>query len=404
MWTEVKAEYKRSENVRPCVKPRMVTWRIEDARVTVHCALPHQRPHKGYILGGLVWFTIPFALATALGLAGNALNVKLTGDDAGSGLVPPAAGIVLLGKVGGYFVITQLTMAILSTGSAECIAVSSLLSYDIYRTYIKPDASGMTIMLMSRAFVCIWALVMAIASIVLNEMGVGLGYVYNFMATALGSAVVPIACSIYTDKLDATFAIAAAVLGMISALIAWLGSADANADDWCGPGCSLFDKSGTLKAQLVGGITALLSSFIICMVGCIVKPQNFDWSVLTTEIKLVGGDGGENAKTLGDDADATPEALLAAKEWIFKYGVGYSIFLVVLWPLACIPMGVFGKSSFQLWAAVALMWGWCASIVIIVMPVYESWDGIKGAIGNMIGKSSPAEKASSTPAAEVGSA
>lgn len=67
-------------------------------------------------------------------------------------------------------------------------------------------------------------------------------------------------------------------------------------------------------------------------------------------------------------------------------------------------MGVFGKSSFQLWAAVALMWGWCASIVIIVMPVYESWDGIKGAIGNMIGKSSPAEKASSTPAAEVGSA
>ena len=33
--------------------------------------------HKGYLLGGLIWFTIPFALATSLGLAGNALNVSL---------------------------------------------------------------------------------------------------------------------------------------------------------------------------------------------------------------------------------------------------------------------------------------------------------------------------------------
>merc|ERR1719191_1480000 len=49
--------------------------------------------HKGYLLGGLVWFTIPFALATSLGLAGNALNVALTPGDAGSGLVPPASAI-----------------------------------------------------------------------------------------------------------------------------------------------------------------------------------------------------------------------------------------------------------------------------------------------------------------------
>merc|ERR1712060_505951 len=98
--------------------------------------------HKGYILGGLVWFTIPFALATALGLAGNALNVKLTADDAGAGLVPPASAIALFGESGGLMVMVQLTMAILSTGSAECIAVSSLLSYDVYREYINPEASG----------------------------------------------------------------------------------------------------------------------------------------------------------------------------------------------------------------------------------------------------------------------
>merc|ERR1711939_870093 len=92
--------------------------------------------HKGYLLGGLVWFTIPFALATSLGLASNALNADLDGDDANAGLVPPAAAIILIGDGGGVLVIIMLFMAITSTGSAECIAVSSLVTYDIYRKYI----------------------------------------------------------------------------------------------------------------------------------------------------------------------------------------------------------------------------------------------------------------------------
>jgi Na+/proline symporter len=40
-----------------------------------------------------------------------------------------------MGKGGGYLVVIMLFMAITSTGSAECIAVSSLVAYDIYRKY-----------------------------------------------------------------------------------------------------------------------------------------------------------------------------------------------------------------------------------------------------------------------------
>jgi SSS family transporter len=332
--------------------------------------------HKGYILGGLVWFTIPFALATALGLAGNALNVALTVEDAGAGLVPPASAIALLGKQGGILVIVQLTMAILSTGSAECIAVSSLLSYDVYREYINPSADGARILQVSRLFVFVWALVMSIASIVLNEMGLGLGWVYNFMAIALGSAVVPIACSVYTPKLDAIFAIASAVLGAIAAVIVWLSVASTY-------GPIDLTTTGMLYAQLAGGCTALGTSFIICCIGCLVKPMNFDWNTMIEGIKLVGGDGGEDSKVLGEDKDeeSTPEALLAAKAWIFKYGWGYSVILCVAWPLACIPFGAFGKSTFQLWAAVALMWGWIAGLTIVAMPIYESFTDIMAMLG-----------------------
>jgi len=348
--------------------------------------------HKGYILGGLCWFTIPFALATALGLAGNALNVALTADDAGSGLVPPASAIALLGPAGGTMVMIQLTMAILSTGSAECIAVSSLLTYDFYRTYINGNASGKMILMLSRAFVCFWALIMAIASIVLHEMNVSLGYVYNFMATALGSAVFPIACSIYTDKLDSAFAILGAVGGGVIAIVTWLVYASSL------EGGLIFDNTANLYAQLYGGLVALLASMLICCVGMVVKPMNFDWQILLDGIKLVGGDGGENCKVLGDDADGTPEALLAAKKWIFKVGWTLSIFLVVAWPLACVPMGAFGKSTFQMWTGVALMWGYVASLVIVILPVYESSDGIFLFFGKCMGKS-PASKATTTESA-----
>jgi Na+/proline symporter len=329
--------------------------------------------HKGYILGGVVWFTIPFALATSLGLAGNALNVALTKNEAGSGLVPPAAAIAMLGDVGGVLIIIQLTMAILSTGSAECIAVSSIMAYDVYRTYLNPQATGKQILLMSRIFVAVWALVMALASIILNEIakanaevGFNLTWVYCFMGIWIGSAVIPVACCIYTDKLNATFAIAAACIGKVVALIVWMSVAGGQ------EGAVNLTTLGMLDPQTYGGLAALLASGLVCAVGCVVAPQNFDWNVLIDGIALVGGDGGETANVKGEDWESKPEFLLAAKAWIAKWAWGLSIFMCVIWPLAAVPFGVFGKSTFQLWAMIAMLWGWICGVVIVILPVTES--------------------------------
>ena len=105
---------------------------------------------KGYLLGGLVWFTIPFSLATAMGLSSVALDLPVTGDEAGSGLVPPAAAVHFMGKGGAAAITIMLFMAITSTGSAEQIAVSSIVSYDIYRKYFNPKATGEDILRVSR--------------------------------------------------------------------------------------------------------------------------------------------------------------------------------------------------------------------------------------------------------------
>jgi urea-proton symporter len=92
---------------------------------------------KGYLLGGLCWFSVPFLLATAMGLACVALSLPVTAAEASSGLVLPAVAQHMMSTGRGVLMLVMLFMAVTSTGAAEQIAVSSLVAYDVYRTYIK---------------------------------------------------------------------------------------------------------------------------------------------------------------------------------------------------------------------------------------------------------------------------
>merc|ERR1719491_1807270 len=126
---------------------------------------------RGYLLGGICWFAIPFSLATSLGLASTALMLPITKDEAGSGLVPPAVAYHLMGNAGSFLILTMLFMAIVSTGSAESIAVSSLVSYDIYREYINPEATGAQILFCSRLVIVVYGLFMGAFAILLQTLG-----------------------------------------------------------------------------------------------------------------------------------------------------------------------------------------------------------------------------------------
>lgn len=55
-----------------------------------------------------------------------------------SGLAAPLVAQKLLGTTGEYAMLFLILMAVMSTGSAEVIAVASILIYDVYQTYIQP--------------------------------------------------------------------------------------------------------------------------------------------------------------------------------------------------------------------------------------------------------------------------
>ncbi|CAN0306514.1 unnamed protein product, partial [Scytosiphon promiscuus] len=333
-----------------------------------------QSSHKGYLLGGMCWFTIPFALATSLGLAAIAMQLPLTGDEAGAGLVPPATALFVLGKGGATLILIMLFMAVTSTGSAELIAVSSLVSYDVYRAYINPEATGDDILKVSRVTVLVFGALMGVLSIGLNEIGLSLGWVYLFMGVVIGSAVVPVSMVLTWKKATAKGAIAGAILGQICAVIGWLVTAQALEGE-----ITIF-STGQNYPMLTGNLIAICFSGLVCTVVSLADPDDYDWQS-TRNIAMVEVD--DNAWFT--DADYNDADLTKAKNWIMKIGLSFTVIIVIAWPILSLPAGVFSEGYFNFWVALSILWGIVATLFVVFLPLYESKDAIMTVCKGMCG-------------------
>ncbi|KAK7407040.1 hypothetical protein VNO78_08680 [Psophocarpus tetragonolobus] len=327
--------------------------------------------HKGYLLGGLVWFAVPFSLATSLGLGALALDLPITESEAGHGLVPPATAVALMGKGGSILLLTMLFMAVTSAGSSELIAVSSLCTYDIYRTYINPNASGKQILKVSRGVVLSFGCFMGLLAVVLNKAGVSLGWMYLAMGVLIGSAVLPIAFMLLWRKANAIGAIAGTVIGCVLGIITWLSVTKIQY------GRVNLDTTGRNAPMLAGNLVSILTGGLVHAICSTLWPQNYDWST-TKQITVV-----EKEKTDLPAEEFKEEKLIRAKAWVVKWGVGFTALIVILWPILSLPAGEFSKGYFYFWAVIAIGWGTVGSAVIIVLPLMESWETIQIVIMGM---------------------
>lgn len=90
-------------------------------------------------------------------------------------------------------------MAVTSTLSAQVIAVSSIISFDIYRTYIKPTATDRDVIRWSHYGVIFFAVLAAAFSTLLHYVGADL----NWTLYMLGESVHRLAI-ILTDRCRCT--------------------------------------------------------------------------------------------------------------------------------------------------------------------------------------------------------
>jgi SSS family transporter len=333
--------------------------------------------YKGYLLGGMCWFSIPFTLATTLGLAGRAFDLPLTFFEAGEGLVPPAVAAHTLGTGGAFLIVLQLFMAVTASGSAEQIAVASLFSYDIFKRYMKPNATGKDIILMSRIGVVGFGIISGMLAVCLQQLGLGLGWVYNAMGIFIGSAVVPLSCALLWDKCSATAAIAGCIFAQGAAIIAWLVQAKSTSKSlgWNnGEGEVTVESLGLLNAQLAGNCASLFGSIFVTIPISLIWPQNYDWAQLriATDGNIIDAAADDDSALLDEDGEDSAKAMDIALSWTYKTGSALTLILIILWPVLAIPAGHFTPSYWGWWVALAIIWGLLATAATIVLPIWEA--------------------------------
>ena len=350
----------------------------EPAEVTAIAAKPTSTV-KGFLLGGACWFAIPFTLATTMGLTAVALDVDLTPEQVQLGLVVPAAATALMGEVGAIMVLTMLFMAVTSAGSAELIAVSSIITYDIYRTYVNPKASGKKLVKISRMTIVGFGLGMGGLAVVLLHMGLSLGFVYLAMGIIIGAAVIPIALTILWRRTNRVAATAGAVIGLMVAVTTWVTTA-ASLPEFGGE--INLASLGHNYSMLFGNVAGILTGGAIALFGSLATKSGFDWNDLKRKITLVEVSATESEISAEDEA-----TLKKAFKFSLKGGGIMTLILIVAWPIPLIVSGhVFDLLSYGIWVGISIIWVSIAAAIIIFLPIIEARKGIVQVFGR---KSTP---------------
>lgn len=237
---------------------------------------------KAYIMGGLAWFAIPFSFATTLGLAAVALvdhpqfptYPNLPSDsDVSAGLASALSASALLGTSGAVALLLSLFLAVTSCASAELIAVSSILTFDLYKSYFHPEASPARLIFVSKVCICIFGLTMSIFAVIWNAIGVDLGWLFLVMGLLIGGAVFPAAFAITWTGQSTAGAISGAVSGLAAGITAWLVTAQAVFGELT------IASTGHEYSTLAGNMAAVFTGLIVTVVVSVIKPQNFDWEI-----------------------------------------------------------------------------------------------------------------------------
>ncbi|XP_063435640.1 uncharacterized protein LOC134716559 [Mytilus trossulus] len=104
----------------------------------------------GFFIAAYLWFAIPLTITITSTTVYMSMSYQngthmLSPLDIDSGYITPYVMESVMGKTGAYMLITMVTMALMSTGSGEVMAVSSIIVYDIYKVYINPYRKGIDI-------------------------------------------------------------------------------------------------------------------------------------------------------------------------------------------------------------------------------------------------------------------
>jgi hypothetical protein len=197
-----------------------------------------------------------------------------------------SAAAALMGQSGALAMLFLLFLAVTSAVSTEQVAVSNILTYDIYAAYINPNPTEKQVLWVSRVTIMGYCVVMGAISTGFFYIGVSMGYLYVLMVSTgpwtradvkgciIGCAVVPVACCVSWRRCNGRFAVAGAIIGFITAISGWLGVTSA-----LNNGVITVETTFQDYPMLTGNLLSIGVGGIITVGGSLIWPANFDWEI-----------------------------------------------------------------------------------------------------------------------------
>lgn len=333
----------------------------------------------GYVTGALVWFILPLGLSLSTGLVALAVTndpVSVTYPEVLSKHLvnegmPMLYGLTaLMGKAGAAAGLLILFMSCTSAISAELIAFSSVMTFDLYRDAINPKATGHQLIRVSHCVVLVYGLVISGLTIMFNYIGITISWILTFMGIIFGPAFVVIIMTLFWKRMSVYCFYIGMPLGSLTGLACWLGAAHHfyNAVNK--------DTLGQVDATIIGNFVASGSSLIYFVLLSLWRPQNYDFSELKGHFTAAGDATEEERERMVVSRELDAKLKRASRvAWVLTLLI--SIGMAIVFILTLYGTGyIFSKPFFRGWIVVFMVWLLVAFLYITFYPLYESRDAI----------------------------
>ena len=225
---------------------------------------------KSFLSAAFSWAPIPIAVATTLGLYAlskmlvvgetysyNGISMLFTEASA----VAPLSAFLIMGFVGLICFLVAVFGASISTGAGEIMSVTTCIVNDLYKGYLKKEATDKEILFQSKLWLSISAMALFVIVMFLRSINFPFAGMYQAMGISFSSAVIPVVLALIWVKTNKNGVFWAILVGAFSGILYWSSVG--------------FDMSwGVVWSNVI----VMLVSLVVVVVWSLIKPENFDYS------------------------------------------------------------------------------------------------------------------------------
>ena len=239
---------------------------------------------------------------------------RMSSVEISNGLVLPYAAVAIAGKGGAVAVLLITFMAVTSTISAQVISVSSIISFDIYRRYINQAASDSDAIRWAHIGVVAFGLFSAAFSTAVYYGNVDLGWTLYMLGVLTCPGIFPTVFTILWKRQSKVAAIASPILGLITGIAVWLGSAHALYGE------VTVASTGLTLPCVYGTVASAFSPALYSVAITVIKPAFYDWADLRRETLAFEKPSPTQSETNSVDEGASASDYAADRAKLKRWG------------------------------------------------------------------------------------